>query len=95
MPNKALKWTNKRGRLQGEVAWVDRRGAPDDFQHLLVFSCAPASCPVWVKLKDASWVKRGDSVEVFGVFEGLTAREGRGSTPISAPLMRGRLITPH
>jgi hypothetical protein len=50
---------------------------------------------VWVKLKDASWVKRGDSVEVFGVFEGLTAREGRGSTPISAPLMRGRLITPH
>jgi len=81
-------------RIRGEVAWLDRRGAEGSTQRLLLLSCAPAGCPVWVEAREVSWVSRGDSLEVIGTLEGLQSHPARGLEALEAPLIKAKLIAP-
>lgn len=86
--------TSKNIRLKGEVAWIDRRGDDQKPQHLLLFTCAPAGCPIWVEAFDIAWVHRGDQVELLGRNIEPISREGRGGQLLTAPAVNALYLAP-
>jgi hypothetical protein len=82
-------------RLKGEVALIDGRGAEGEAQHVLLFTCAPASCPVWVRFNALGWVKRGDQIELLGRVIEPISREARGGGDLlTAPSVSADYVAP-
>ena len=93
LKNKKQPLKGKRGRVFGQVGWLNRNDQAED-QIALLFLCQPASCPIWVTFKHAEWITIGEKVSVFGVVEDSKAFSQYGSEPRLLPTMRARLITP-
>ena len=83
----------KRGRITGQVGWLNRNQG-QEFQMALLFLCQPASCPVWITFQHAEWIDIGEKVHVFGVIEEKSAFSQYGGEARLLPTMRARLITP-
>ena len=79
--------------MSGKVAWINRN-EPNKSQHILLFACEPAGCPVWINIEHANWIDIGSKIRVFGVYEGYQNHQTDSDQPLSAPSIRGRLITP-
>ena len=88
---KALK--KKRIRMNGKVAWIDRNEGKK-WQYLLLFACQPAACPVWVQVEQANWINIGSRIQVFGTYEGYTEHKMIRTTPLSAPNIKAKFVTP-
>jgi len=82
-----------RARVTGAVHWVDRaEGA--SAQLLLLFTCPPASCPLWVSAAEAPWAHPGARVEVVGALDGELTHPVRGGVARRAPLLHAAAVAP-
>ena len=102
--NQTARWRKRAGVISGVVGWIDRGLSAKEAralktqarpQRFLIYTCdGEDRCPIWVRDPQAFWIKVGQRVHVFGVFEGISTHRDALGADLALPELKARLTTP-